>query len=192
MSSVRSQTDEPGAGFLFPLEALPVPMVYATHRIIRDCNTAFAELFGYERGELRNESFNRLYPELADFVMVGDLWRSNFAGGQAYADERIMRKRDGTRFWCRARGRSMLRGDPFSEAIYCFEPMTRPVHHARTELTPRQRQIVTLVSQGKTNAEIAGEIGLSKRSVETHRLRLMRALGLRNSAELVAWFSASS
>lgn len=176
---------------LFPLDALPVPMVYATHRIIREVNAPFAELFGYGQDELRGQSFNMLYPRLADFVMTGELWRTNLAGGRTYADERIMAKRDGTRFWCRARGRSMLETDPFSEALYCFEAIARRVAQEGDRLTDRQRQIVTLIAQGKTSAEIAREIGLVARSVETHRLRLLRTLGLRNTAELVAWFSTS-
>ncbi|MEO2038741.1 hypothetical protein [Martelella sp. FLE1502] len=35
---------------------------------------------------------------------------------------------------------------------------------------------------------MAAEIGLSPRTVEAHRLRLTRTLGLANSAELLAWF----
>lgn len=175
----------------FALEALPVPLVYATHRIIREVNAAFAGLFGYEPEELRNQSFSLLYPSVDDFVMVGDLWRVNFSGGRSYTDERVMRKRDGTRFWCRVRGRSMIEADPFSEAVYCFDAMTRPVHHARSDLTDRQRQIVTLIAQGKTNAAIAAELELSPRSVETHRYRLLRQLGLKNTAELIAWFSTA-
>lgn len=173
----------------FPLEVFPVPLVFATHRIIREANGAFADLFGYEREELRGRSFNILYPNLGDFVLVGDLWRANFAGGRSYTDERVMRKRDGTEFWARVRGRSMLEADPFREAIYCFDALPRPVAQARSRLTARQHQIVTLVAQGKSSAGIALELGLSRRSVDTHRLRLLRALGLKNTAELVAWFS---
>lgn len=175
----------------FALEELPVPLVFATHRIIRQTNAAFADLFGFTPDELAGRSFTILYPELADFVMVGDLWRTNFAGGRIYTDERIMRHRDGTRFWCRVRGRSMDRLDPFSSAIYCFDPLPRPPRAGEAVLTPRQRQIVTLVAQGKTNAQIGSELGLSRRSIETHRYRLMRQLGIRNSAELIAWFTAS-
>ncbi len=177
---------------VFDLEELPVPLVYATHRIIREVNCAFADAFGYGVEELRNQSFNILYPELADFVMVGDLWRANFSGGRSYTDERIMRRRDGSRFWCRVRGRSMEEAEPFSKAIYCFDALARPVSGHRAELTPRQRQIVTLIAQGKTTAEIGAELSLSKRSVETHRYRLTRQLGLKNSAELVAWFAAQT
>lgn len=172
----------------FPLDAMPVPMVFATHRIIREVNPAFAAVFGYEVEELIDQSFNILYPRLADFVMVGDLWRANFSGGRSYVDERIMRKCDGTAFWCHVRGRSMVEADPFSEALYCFEAMTRPVHRASHALTDRQRQVLALLAQGKTSAVIGHELGLSRRSVDTHRLRLLRALGLKNTAELVAWF----
>ncbi|RDE10130.1 LuxR family transcriptional regulator [Pelagibacterium lacus] len=173
----------------FTLQDLPVPLVYATHRIIREVNAAFADLFGYAVTDLRNQSFNILYPDLADFVMVGELWRSNFSGGRSYTDERIMRRRDGTRFWCRVRGQSMEEDDPFSRAVYCFDALPRAVGGQPAELTPRQRQIVTLIAQGKTNAEIGAELGLSPRSAETHRYRLIRKLGLRNTAELVTWFA---
>ncbi|AEQ52327.1 helix-turn-helix transcriptional regulator [Pelagibacterium halotolerans] len=173
----------------FALDDLPVPMVYATHRIIRQVNSAFASLFGYLPEELADRSFKMLYPGVADFVMVGDLWRTNFSGGRTYADERIMAHRDGTRFWCRARGKSMILNDPFARAVYCFDPIARPVDVHRHALTPRQNQILTLVAQGKTNAEIARELGLSPRSVETHRYRMTRQLGLKNTAELVSWFA---
>ena len=171
----------------FALGDFPVPLVHATHRIIRDCNAEFAELFGYERDELIEFSFSVLYPKLADFVHTGQMWRVNFAGGRLYADERIMRRRDGSRFWCRVRGRSRNAGDPFGDAIYSFGAMNRQVATAGPALTDRQRQIVSLVAQGKTNAVIAAETGLSKRTIEAHRARLMRAVGVRNGAQLIAW-----
>jgi PAS domain S-box-containing protein len=167
-------------------------MVYATHRIIRDCNDEFAGLFGFERIELLDQSFSRLYPKLADFIRTGQMWRSNLYGGKVYYDERIMIGAGGKRFWCRVNGRTRHDTDPFAGAIYCFEPMARPVSDALMTLTDRQRQILALVAQGKTNAMIADEVGLSRRTVETHRLRLTRLVGVRNSAELVAWFSTMS
>ena len=174
----------------FALAELPVPLVFATHRIIRDCNAEFAALFGFERAELIDTSFSRLYPQLDDFVRTGEMWRSHLPGGQVYQDERIMRGAMGRRFWARVNGRSRRAADPFAEAIYAFEPLNRPVNGATLRLTGRQRQILALVAQGRTNAEIAAEIGLSQRTVEAHRLRLSRAVGVRNGAELVAWFLA--
>ncbi|WP_107676340.1 PAS and helix-turn-helix domain-containing protein [Agrobacterium sp. LAD9] len=173
----------------FPLAAIPIPLVFATHRIIRDCNAEFASLFGCAREELLDESFARLYPKLSDFVRTGHMWQAHLRGGQVYYDERIMTAIDGTRFWCRVRGRRHHAENPFAEALYCFERLTRPVARQRITLTDRQRQVVALVAQGKNNAAIAAELSLSKRTIESHRARLMQAAGLRNAAELVAWFS---
>lgn len=172
----------------FTLAEIPVPMVFATNRIIRDCNGEFAALFGYRRADLLDTSFSRLYPALADFVRTGEMWRHNLSGGAAYYDERIMAGAAGQRFWCRVNGRSQNAADPFAAALYCFEPMSREVSETTLRLTGRQRQILTLVAQGKTNVAIAGELGLSRRTVEAHRLRLARLAGVANSAELVAWF----
>ncbi|MDC7266934.1 LuxR C-terminal-related transcriptional regulator [Shinella sp. HY16] len=176
----------------FRLHELPVPMVYATHRIIRDCNEEFATLFGYGRAELIDRSFARLYPKHADFVRTGRMWGAHLPGGKVYYDERIMMASDGRRFWCQVHGRTRHATDPFAQAIYCFQPLARPVVPREFSLTDRQRQIVTLVAQGKTNAQIADEIGISIRTVESHRARLMKATGLTNAAELAAWFSMNA
>lgn len=174
----------------FSLKEMPVPMVYATHRIIRDCNDEFASLFGYLRSELIDKSFARLYPKLSDFARTGRMWQAHLPGGRVYYDERIMTASDGRRFWCQVHGRTRHPTDPFAEAVYCFQPIARPVAKERLLLTDRQRQIVALVAQGKTNATIADELGLSTRTVESHRARLMKSAGLRNGAELVARFSS--
>ncbi|HEY0920742.1 helix-turn-helix transcriptional regulator [Devosia sp.] len=176
----------------FALAELPVPMVYAAYRIIRDCNAGFAALFGATRDEIVGRSFARLYPEIGDFIRRGEQWAANLAGQEVYYDERVMARLDGQRFWCRVNGRSLSRGgDPFAEAIYCFEPMNRPAAQPGRALSERQRQILAQVAQGKTNARIAAETGLSRRTVEAHRARLMKAIGVGNAAELVAWFVSS-
>lgn len=45
-------------------------------------------------------------------------------------------------------------------------------------LTHRQRQVLTLIGKGKSTKEIAQLLGVSVKTVETHRARLMQALGL--------------
>lgn len=167
---------------------MPVPLVFATYRIIRDCNNEFARLFGYEREALIGLSFHRLYPAVSNFVLTGAMWRKHLADGSVYYDQRMMQTRDGTQFWAQVRGRSRHPDDPFAEAIYCFEAMARPILPRHRSLSDRRLQVVALVAQGKTSAEIADEIGISRRTAEAHRARTMKALGLRNSAELVNWF----
>lgn len=51
-------------------------------------------------------------------------------------------------------------------------------------LTAREREVLTRVADGSTSKEIAAELGISPRTVETHRESLMRKLGIRNVAGL--------
>ena len=52
------------------------------------------------------------------------------------------------------------------------------------ELTPREREVLRGVLEGETSRAIAERLGLSARTVESHRIRLRRKLGARSSAEL--------
>jgi len=54
-------------------------------------------------------------------------------------------------------------------------------------LSPREREVLDLVAQGYTNQQIAERLGLSVRTVETHRSRLVEKLGLRSRADLVRY-----
>jgi len=54
-------------------------------------------------------------------------------------------------------------------------------------LTQRELEIVQLVVQGKSNKEIAQLLRVSVNTVSSHRTRIARALGLRSTAELVAY-----
>lgn len=177
-----------GAGQRFTLAEMPVPMVYASYRIIRDCNQEFLDLFGYRIADLLDKSFALLYPKQADFIRIGKMWRTHLSGGSVYFDERIMTASDGRRFWCQVHGRSFVANDPMAQVVYCFQPIARPVVREWLALTDRQMQIVALIAQGKTSETIAQELGLSRRTIESHRSRLLKAAGLSNSGELVARF----
>ena len=51
-------------------------------------------------------------------------------------------------------------------------------------LTGREREVLAGIARGRTNKEIAAELGISHRTVETHRESLMRKLRIRTVAEL--------
>ena len=54
-------------------------------------------------------------------------------------------------------------------------------------LTTREREVLQLGAEGHTNAEIAGRLFISPRTVETHRANVMHKLGLRSQTELVRY-----
>jgi DNA-binding NarL/FixJ family response regulator len=54
-------------------------------------------------------------------------------------------------------------------------------------LTPREREVFQHAAEGMTNAEIASHLSISPRTVEVHRLNLMRKLGLHNQSELIRY-----
>ena len=54
-------------------------------------------------------------------------------------------------------------------------------------LTPRQREILQLIAEGKATKEIAFKLDLSVKTVETHRAALMERLGIRDVAGLVVY-----
>lgn len=54
------------------------------------------------------------------------------------------------------------------------------------QLTARERQILSLAAKGRTNADIAGLLNISQKTVDNHRTNLMRKLDVHSIAELVA------
>jgi DNA-binding NarL/FixJ family response regulator len=68
----------------------------------------------------------------------------------------------------------------------------RPAAAAKAELgverlTSREREIVQLLAEGNTNKDIARRLGLSVKTVETHRAVVLRKLGLSSLVDLVRW-----
>jgi len=61
------------------------------------------------------------------------------------------------------------------------EPATSPL----AVLSDRQREILQLIAEGRSTKEIASDLGLSAKTVETHRAQLMERLGIRDVPGLV-------
>ena len=62
----------------------------------------------------------------------------------------------------------------------------RDIAHARlAKLTPRERQVMEGVVAGKLNKQIAGQLGISLKTVKLHRGTMMRKMGVRAVADLV-------
>ncbi len=77
-------------------------------------------------------------------------------------------------FWAR-KARRLL-----DEQLYVLEHI-----ECYRKLSEREREVVTLVARGKNNPTIAGELGIARRTVETHRKNIYRKLKVRSVPELV-------
>ncbi|MDR3480855.1 MAG: LuxR C-terminal-related transcriptional regulator [Burkholderiaceae bacterium] len=162
----------------------PVGMCVSRHRVIQQCNDALIEMFGYRREALVGQSFCLLYPTIDEFNRVGGQIAPVLSEGGRYADERIMKRASDELFWCHVCGSSLQPGDPHAAAIWSFEDISDK-RMVNSQLTPREREVATMLIDGKTSKLIARQIGLSPRTVEMHRSRLMRKFSAANSSELV-------
>lgn len=162
----------------------PVGMCISQHRIIHACNETLARMFGYQADELVGKSFLVLYPTPDEFERTGARIVPIMNAKGHYSDERIMKRASRELFWCHVSGRSMVHNDPHAAGIWTFEDLSekRPV---TAELTPREREISALLVEGKTSKLIARQVGLSPRTVEMHRAKLMRKFSAATSSELV-------
>lgn len=162
-----------------------VGLCISRERVIQRCNKTFSEMFGYGPDELTARSMECLYPSHAEFENIGARGIAIMKDSGAYSDERIMKRKDGSLFWCHVIGRSLYRDQPFACAVWSFEDLSvkRPVTVA---LTAREREIAQLLILGKASKEIASILAISTRTVEAHRARLHSKFGVRSATELMS------
>jgi two-component system response regulator NreC len=83
--------------------------------------------------------------------------------------------------------RAAARGEEYLSAPIATRLASLRHALARGELSLRETEVLRLIALGHTSVEIASQLGLSPRTIETHRARIHRKLGLRTRAELVGY-----
>jgi len=84
-----------------------------------------------------------------------------------------------------------LKGQTFITPALAGDVLRQAQHQARDTndgaqlLTPRQREILQLLAEGRSAKEIAAMLAISARTVEFHKYQMMEAHGLRSNAELI-------
>ena len=87
--------------------------------------------------------------------------------------------------------RALARHQPYF-AAHVSERLLKSYLNAHTsfdpvQLSPRERQVVTLVAEGNSNKTIASLLGVSVKTIETHRSSAMRKVGAKSSADLALY-----
>jgi PAS domain S-box-containing protein len=169
-------------------ELAPVGLVLSRNRIMVDCNQRLCEMFGASREQLVGQSFRLLYPSADEYERMGQRLAPLLNARGVYADDRIMRRVGGRlageSFWCHVTGRALNRQAPHEAGIWSFEDLSahRPV---TAELTPREREVAAHLMEGMTSKAIGRALGISHRTVEIYRARLMRKYQASTTADLV-------
>ena len=166
----------------------PVGLALSRNRTIIDCNQRLCEMFGATREQLIGQSFQVLYPSADEYERTGARLIPLLNRHGTYADDRIMRRVDGRckgePFWCHVSGRALNRQAPHEAGIWAFEDLSerRPV---KAELTAREREVAAHLMQGLTSKQIGKTLGISHRTVDIYRARLMRKYKAATAADLV-------
>ncbi|MBV8123882.1 MAG: PAS domain-containing protein [Burkholderiaceae bacterium] len=166
----------------------PVGMVLSEQRLITDCNQQVLKMFGARREQFIGQSFEMLYPSPAEFERTGQRITTSLDQFGYYADDRIMRRVDGPRkhelFWCHVSGRALDPLLPHAQGIWSFEDLSAHRKLGAT-LTPREREIAALLINGLTSKLIGRQLGISPRTVDVYRARLMKKYGASTTPDLV-------
>jgi PAS domain S-box-containing protein len=162
----------------------PVGLVISRHRVIVDCNQRVCEMFQVSRELLVGQSFQMLYPTADEYERQGARMAPILNAKGTYADNRIMKRGTGETFWCHVSGRALERSNPHAAGIWSFEDLSeqRPV---KAGLTGREREVAARLLEGLTSKEIGRALGISHRTVEIYRARLMRKYTASTTADLV-------
>ena len=87
-------------------------------------------------------------------------------------------------FWCNVSGRALDPAEPHAAGIWAFEDLSSK-RALQFVLTPREREIAALLIEGLTSKLVGKRLGISPRTVDVYRARLMRKTGAATTLELV-------
>ena len=178
----------PEIDYRLAFDLAPVGMVLSRNRTIVDCNQRLCDMFGATREQLIGQSFVLLYPSADEYERTGQRIAPILNANGVYADDRVMKRvggrLQGETFWCHVTGRALKRESPHEAGIWTFEDLSarKPV---KAELTAREREVAAHLMDGLTSKAIGRALGISHRTVEIYRVKLMRKYQAGSAADLI-------
>lgn len=169
-------------------ENAPVGLAVGRNRTIVAGNHEFARIFRGSIADMVGATFERLYPTQTDYEETGARVGERLASERSYTDDRVMRRLDGDLFWVRVSGFTYTPEHAHAHTLWVFSELDRAQpsgQSLRTTLTPRERDIATLLIDGKTGKEVAKALEISPRTVDIYRARLLRKYNAKNTQALV-------
>jgi DNA-binding NarL/FixJ family response regulator len=87
--------------------------------------------------------------------------------------------------WAALQGKTYVTPTLAGELLRTTRQEATPSGDPVALLTPRQRDVLRLLAEGRSAKQVAAELGISIRTVEFHKYQMMETLGVRTNAELV-------
>jgi PAS domain S-box-containing protein len=182
------------------IKASPTAAVISNPRLrdnpIIACNDAFVQLTGYARSEIIGHNCRFLTGQDSE-PWLSEQLREGIRNGQPAMVEILNYKKDGTPF------RNAVMVAPIFDAqgeveYFLGSQVEVPVSGAGIgssrkldarsridRLSKRKREILLFMAAGKLNKQIAYELALTERTVKMHRAAVLKALGVRTSADAI-------
>lgn len=162
----------------------PIGLILSEQRVVRDCNQHALEIFGMKAEQLIGHSFELLYPSSDEFQRTGERILASLDATGRYGDDRVMKRFDGSLFWCHVTGRALDPINPHARGIWSFEDLSAK-RGLTAALTAREREIAALLVNGMTSKQIGRHLGISHRTVDVYRARLMKKYSAGSTPELI-------
>jgi len=153
-----------------------IDRVYVNEKARRDLDWKPRYNFEYVLRRLRyNEEFRS-----ALSITVGSKGYLLKESAEVDLDNAVRAVADGKPFFSPAIANALLQD-------YMRQLQQRGLQDSYDLLTEREKEVLQLLAEGKSNKDIANMLNLSTNTVETHRTRLMQKLNLHSSAEIVLY-----
>lgn len=179
----RERLIEEAAGYRTIFDNAIVGICFSIDRQIVRCNRRFEEMFGYRPGELDGRPFLEIYPAEQDYLKAGRSIYRHFLTHRVYADERLMKCKDGELFWCAVSGKRLGRDRRPRRAVWILQDVSSR-KHAEEALQKTHQRLEHLVCSRtlklrQKNQALQAEIARRKATEE----QLRQSLTLRKQLE---------
>jgi diguanylate cyclase (GGDEF)-like protein/PAS domain S-box-containing protein len=177
------------------LDNATVGIAFVRNRIIQRCNRYLEEMVGAGPGELVGESSAVLFANQADWDKAGPLAYLSTAPGETHDAEWPFKRRDGSLFRCRNRGRRIDAGDEVQEWIWSMEDVTaerEADQRVRDALERAVAERTAELQEARARAQHLADhdalTGLPNRRLLEDRLTQALALSHRNRQQTAVMF----
>jgi DNA-binding NarL/FixJ family response regulator len=109
------------------------------------------------------------------------------AGARGYLTKQSLGSDVGQAIYAVARGEVFLSPDVAATVVHDYLALLHTRPDAPLELTVREREVLQLIAEGRTNKEIAEQLDTSVKTVDTHRTHIMKRLKIHDLAGLVKY-----